>query len=63
MTVVSSLRSTAPSNAGAVSHRDDARGLFVAAALFLAVLITEAIIIALAAPTISDIGWLPATVT
>jgi len=38
-------------------------GLAVAAALFLAVLIAEAIFIAIAAPTIADIGSLYVTVT
>ncbi len=38
-------------------------GLLIAAALFLAVLIAEAVAIALAAPTISDIGALYVTVT
>jgi hypothetical protein len=38
-------------------------GLLIAAALFLAVLIAEAAVIALAAPTIPDIGALYVTVT
>jgi hypothetical protein len=38
-------------------------GLLIAAALFLAVLIAEAVVIALAAPTIPDIGALYVTVT
>ena len=38
-------------------------GLPIAIALFLAVLIAEAVVIALAAPTIPDIGALYVTVT
>jgi len=38
-------------------------GLLIAATLFLAVLIAEAAVIALAAPTIPDIGALYVTVT
>jgi hypothetical protein len=48
------------------THRGSLRGsggLLIAAALFLAVLIAEAAVIALAAPTIPDIGALYVTVT
>jgi hypothetical protein len=48
------------------THRGSVQGsggLLIAAALFLAVLIAEAAIIALAAPTIPDIGALYVTVT
>jgi hypothetical protein len=38
-------------------------GLWIAAALFVAVLIAEAVVIALAAPTLPDIGALYVTVT
>jgi hypothetical protein len=48
------------------AHRGSSQGsggLLIAAALFLAVLIAEAAVIALAAPTIPDIGALYVTVT
>jgi hypothetical protein len=37
-------------------HRDP--GLFIAAALFLAVMIADAVLIAKAVPSIAEIGWL-----
>lgn len=46
------------------THRRHANGaLLIAAALFLAVLIADAVLIAKAAPSIAEIGWLYAAMT
>jgi hypothetical protein len=63
MTITSMTRST-PATVGrnAVRHSGPDPALLIAAALFLAVVIAEAAFIALAAPSIPDIGSIYATV-
>ena len=64
MTMTSMTRSArAPVGRGAARRSGTDPALLIAAALFLAVVIAEAAFIALAAPSIPDIGTLYITVT
>ena len=64
MTMTSMTRSARVAVSRSAPHRSGTDPAFlIAAALFLAVVIAEAAFIALAAPSIPDIGGLYATVT
>ena len=60
---MTSTHTTLPVNLGTSRRPGTDPRLFVAGALFLAVLIAEAMFIAFAAPTIAEIGSLYITVT